>query len=54
MDKFEIFEKWLLDNGAKFPKLYLKVMDIDTLSLVQWDLLATMRNYYFLMLMIVT
>ena len=26
-DKFEIFEKWLLDNGAKFPKLELKVCD---------------------------
>jgi hypothetical protein len=24
-DKFMIFEKWLLDNGAKFPKLELKV-----------------------------
>ncbi len=25
MDKFEIFEKWLLDNNAKFPKLELRV-----------------------------
>jgi hypothetical protein len=24
-DKFEVFEKWLLDNGSKFPKLELKV-----------------------------
>lgn len=23
-DKFSIFEKWLLDNNAKFPKLCLK------------------------------
>eukprot|EP01041_Mallomonas_annulata_P003490 gene3490-6947_t len=24
VDKFEVFEKWLLENGAKFPKLQLK------------------------------
>ena len=24
-DKFTVFENWLLDNGAKFPKLELKV-----------------------------
>jgi hypothetical protein len=24
-DKFVVFEKWLLDNGSKFPKLELKV-----------------------------
>jgi hypothetical protein len=23
-DKFAIFEKWLVDNGTKFPKLELK------------------------------
>ena len=23
-DRFQVFEKWLLDNGAKFPKLQLR------------------------------
>ncbi len=25
LDKFQVLEKWLIDNGSKFPKLYLKV-----------------------------
>ena len=25
-DKFAVFEQWLLDNGSKFPKLYLKAL----------------------------
>ena len=24
LDKFQIFEKWLLDNGAAFPQLYVR------------------------------
>jgi hypothetical protein len=27
LDKFQKLEKWLIDNGASFPKLYLKVLN---------------------------
>jgi len=31
-NKFRVFDKWLLDNGSKFPKLGLKVRGHPTLT----------------------
>ena len=28
LDKFQKLEKWLIENGALFPKLYLEVTNV--------------------------
>ena len=43
-DKFRAFEDWLLANGAKFPKLALKVLSIpNRLSL--WSSISLEQDY---------
>lgn len=47
MDKFANLEKWLLDNGATFPKLYLKVKHLS-----QYKRRQLVSEYIFICLLI--
>ena len=46
-DKFAVFERWLLENGAKFPKLELRVQSFltDDNHLVNTPLIVVVQDY---------